>query len=202
MSEHRFYRDVGKRSFDLATSLFLIAVVSPLLLAAAAAVRATSGRPVLFRQVRLGRSSTTFTILKLRTMSPSLGEREQAKEIALCHREVTPIGRLLRRFKIDELPQLLNVARGEMSLVGPRPALPDQIDQYDETSIQRLRVRPGLTGLAQVSGNISLRWEDRWKLDVEYVRRLSFALDLEILVRTVGVVVMGENRQAPTAVDA
>jgi lipopolysaccharide/colanic/teichoic acid biosynthesis glycosyltransferase len=108
--------------------------------------------------------------------------------------EVTRVGYWLRRFKIDELPQLVNVLKGNMSLVGPRPALPDQLVVYDNVAMKRLIVRPGLTGLAQVNGNIHLSWPERWCYDAEYVEYLSFKLDIGIIYRTIAVVVFGENR--------
>jgi lipopolysaccharide/colanic/teichoic acid biosynthesis glycosyltransferase len=123
------------------------------------------------------------------------GRRPDPKELVpLDHPEITAVGRLLRRFKIDELPQLVNVLRGEMSLIGPRPTLPDQAEAYDDFRRQRLLVRPGVTGLAQVNGNTAVPWDERILFDIAYVRRCSLLMDVGILIRTVWVVVAGEQR--------
>jgi undecaprenyl phosphate N,N'-diacetylbacillosamine 1-phosphate transferase len=134
-----------------------------------------------------------FRPFKFRTMR---GERKpDPKEIVpLAHPDITPVGRFLRRTKLDELPQLLNVIRGEMSLVGPRPTLPDQVADYDEFRRQRLLVRPGITGLAQVYSSALASWEERILYDIAYVRRCSFLLDLHIMARTVMTVLLGEER--------
>jgi undecaprenyl phosphate N,N'-diacetylbacillosamine 1-phosphate transferase len=152
---------------------------------------AWSGSP-FFTQPRIGRNGRLFTVLKLRTMT-ARPHRNEA-EVHLDDPEVTPLGRLLRRFKIDELPQLLNVLFGQMSLVGPRPCLPSLRDRFNSDADVRLSVRPGLTGLAQVNGNIHLTWEERWKYDREYVETLSFGLDVKIILRTCAVLVAGEKR--------
>jgi lipopolysaccharide/colanic/teichoic acid biosynthesis glycosyltransferase len=135
--------------------------------------------------------------MKLRTMT--VEARDLGKQVDLTTPGVTAAGRWLRRFKIDELPQLLNVIRGEMSLVGPRPDLPANVAAYPAFAKARLGVRPGMTGLAQVSGNTALSWEERWELDVSYVRLLSFRLDLTILLRTLRVLAIGEGRDNGTA---
>jgi lipopolysaccharide/colanic/teichoic acid biosynthesis glycosyltransferase len=120
--------------------------------------------------------------------------RISAREIRGRDPEVTPLGYWLRRFKLDELPQLYNVIKGQMSIVGPRPALPTRISSSDQLETRRLLVRPGLTGLAQINGNINLSWPERWRYDAQYVERVSLKLDLYILFRTVGVVLLGEDR--------
>lgn len=193
------YRSIGKRLLDLAIAVPLTLLAAPLLVGAAIAVRITSPGPVLFRQRRLGRDGETFEIFKLRTMTHRDQARQPTDEVAAGDPDVTVTGRLLRRTKLDELPQLLNVIRGDMSLVGPRPPLPSQLTQYDERSRLRLTVRPGITGLAQVNGNIVIPWPERWKWDVEYVEQLSLGLDVRILARTVGIVLHGDRRGAPGA---
>ena len=120
--------------------------------------------------------------------------RTHNQEIFGGNPEVTRIGYWLRRFKLDEMPQLINILKGEMSIVGPRPGLPDQISDYDKEALKRLSVRPGLTGLAQVNGNIYLTWPDRWRYDVQYTERLSLRLDLWIIFRTVAVFLWGEQK--------
>ncbi len=170
----------------------ILILVAPLLACVAALIRLDSKGPVFFLQDRLGHEGRIFRAFKFRTMTDR--PRVPVKEIYGRDDEVTRVGYWLRRFKIDELPQLLNVVTGEMSIVGPRPALPRQINEYDEQSRRRLLVLPGLTGLAQIHGGAYLSWPERWAWDVDYVDRLSLMLDLTILRRTVGVVLLGEER--------
>lgn len=183
----------GKRLFDVVAAGLLLVILSPVLFLATVLVKLTSRGPIFFMQDRAGRDGATFKPFKLRTMR---GDRApDPKEIVpLDHPEITPVGRFLRRLKIDELPQLINVLKGEMSLVGPRPTLPDQVAAYDDFRRQRLLVRPGLTGLAQVNGNALVAWDERILYDIVYVRRCSLAMDLGILVRTAWVIVVGETR--------
>lgn len=186
------YRSYGKRLFDLMIILPVFVAISPVLLIAAALIKLDSRGPVFFNQERLGRYGETFLTFKFRTMTHR--EREATSEILPGHSEVTRVGHWLRRFKIDEMPQLLNIVNGDMSLVGPRPALPDHINEYNEAGLRRLLERPGLTGLSQVNGNIYLSWPDRWFYDAQYVNRISFARDVAIIVKTVAVVLLGEER--------
>lgn len=186
------YRIVGKRLFDLAVCLPIFVLTLPLLIATAVLVRLDSRGPVFFVQERLGRFGSTFLTYKFRTMTHR--ERVATAEVLPGHSEVTRIGSWLRRFKIDELPQLLNILKGEMSLVGPRPALPEHIHDYDKNGLRRLLTRPGLTGLAQINGNIYLSWPERWMYDAEYVDKVSARQDAVILLRTVAVVFLGEER--------
>lgn len=188
----KLYLKFGKRVFDLLVSAPILLLLGPVLCVAAILIRLDSAGPVLFTQPRLGKNGVVFVVYKFRTMTHRL--RTPASEIVGYHPEVTRVGYWLRRFKIDECLQLLNVLKGEMSLVGPRPALPDQLQNYDALARTRLLVRPGLTGLAQVNGNIHLSWPERWRYDAEYVRRMSLKLDLWIIWRTVAVVVLGEDR--------
>ncbi len=183
----------GKLAFDLVASALLLIVLSPLLLLVALGVKATSRGAVLFVQKRSGRDGRVFRMIKFRTMR---GDRKpDAKELVpLDHPEITPIGRIMRRLKIDELPQLVNVLRGEMSLVGPRPTLPDQVEAYDDFRRQRLLLRPGITGLAQVFGNALMPWDERILYDIAYVRRCGLLMDVGILLRTVAVIPLGETR--------
>lgn len=182
----------GKRVFDLVASVLLLVVLSPLLLLAALSVKVTSRGSVLFVQERSGRHGHVFRLIKFRTMR---GDRKpDAKEIVpLNHPEITPVGRFMRRLKIDELPQLMNVLRGEMSLVGPRPTLPDQVEAYDDFRRQRLSLRPGITGLAQVYGSALMSWDERILYDIAYVRRCDLLMDVGILLRTVAVIPLGET---------
>lgn len=186
------YSSIGKRLLDLAISLPILLLTLPLMALVAVMVRWDSPGSICFLQDRLGRHGKVFRAYKFRTMTDR--PRVPDQEIRGRDAEVTRVGYWLRRFKIDELPQLFNVISGEMSVVGPRPALPRQVEEYDDRSRRRLLVRPGLTGLAQVHGNTYLSWPERWEWDVAYVERLSLGLDLAILVRTVGVVLRGEER--------
>jgi len=160
-----------------------LALTSPIVAGAAAAVRLTMGRPVLFRQVRLGQHGGTFTVLKFRTMTDA---KDELGELRPDRERLTRSGRLIRSLGVDELPQLWNVLRGEMSLVGPRPLLPQYLPLYTAEQARRHSVLPGITGWAQVNGRNLLAWEDRFVLDVWYVEHWSLGLDVRILFRTVG----------------
>lgn len=187
------YARMIKRGLDLVVAAILVSVTAPLLFAVAFTIRLTSPGPAFFRQVRLGRNGTTFEALKFRTMYDRARTPDTVRFTG-GDAEITPIGRLLRRSKLDELPQLINVLRGEMSLVGPRPQLPVQLDDFDDNARMRLLVRPGLTGMAQTHGNVELTWPERWYWDAWYVRNLTAALDLRLLIRTIFVLVQGESR--------
>ncbi len=183
----------GKRAFDVLAALALPVLLSPVLLVAAVLVKITSRGPLFFVQERSGYLGKTFLIRKFRTMR---GDRtpDPKELVPLNHPEITAVGRLLRRFKIDELPQLTSILIGHMSLIGPRPTLPDQVEGYDEFRRQRLLVRPGITGLAQANGNASVSWDERILYDIAYVRKCSLLMDLGILMRTAWVLVVGEKR--------
>jgi len=190
---HTFYARFGKRLFDLAAGSLALAVTWPLLLLIAIAIRATSRGPAFFRQGSLGRDASEFEAWKFRTMT----DKPRVPDTLYYTgdpNEVTAIGRVLRRTKLDELPQIFNVLKGDMSLVGPRPQLPVQLKDFDENAKLRLLVRPGLTGMAQTHGGVVLNWTERWAYDAEYVRRLSFALDLRLIMRTFGVLLHGEEK--------
>lgn len=168
--------------------LAIVAVPATLLGAACAvAVRLTSPGPILFRQERVGRHGEPFQVLKFRTMI------NEPNPIFPDASRITSAGRVLRRFSLDELPQLINVARGEMSIVGPRPTLAYQVERYDDRQRRRLDVRPGLTGLAQVSGRNALSWPERIEFDVQYVEQKSLWLDLKLIARTAKALLGGEG---------
>lgn len=182
-----------KRAFDVAVSAALAVPALPVIAVSAVAVKLESPGPVFFRQERTGRHGRPFRPLKLRTMAAT--HRHDATEaMPLDHPGVTRVGRVLRRLKIDELPQVFDVLRGEMSIVGPRPTIPEQTREYDEFARRRLLVRPGVTGLAQVNGNAAIPWSERIKYDVHYVANHGLRMDLGILAKTVAVVVLGEER--------
>jgi len=192
------WRRVAKRLFDLVLACIAVVVFSPILIAAALAVRVTSGKGVLFSQERVGKDGEAFRVYKLRTMvhdaEARLASLQALNEAAgpmfkmTDDPRVTKVGRFLRASSIDELPQLFNVIAGDMSLVGPRPALPNEADQWDDALWERLRVQPGITGMWQVSGRYTASLETYARLDLYYVDNWSLVTDVAILVRTVGVV--------------
>ncbi len=172
------------RAADVAIAGLGLALASPLLVASALAVKLTDGGAVLFRQQRVGLDGRDFELLKLRTMVVGAEGKGAGYAVERGDPRITRAGRLLRRTSIDELPQLWNVLRGDMSIVGPRPTLRYQVDRYTDNQRKRLAVRPGLTGWAQVHGRAELPWAERIELDVWYVEHRSVALDLKILLRT------------------
>lgn len=186
------YSQFVKRLIDVLASGALLAISGVLIVVGLSLVRLSSPGPGMFRQIRVGKDGRTFTIFKLRTMT--IDPNREVLQTMATDPGVLPIGRLLRRLKIDELPQLWNVFKGDMSLVGPRPCLERTRDEMPAWARRRFYVRPGLTGLAQVNGNVSLSWEERWRHDVNYVDGLSFLLDAKILVKTALVVICGEER--------
>lgn len=196
-------RQALKSLFDKTVAASVLIVLSPLLLAIAAMVRLEDGGPVIFRQVRMGKDGQLFRLYKFRTMVPdaerrkaALVVRNEGNGVLFKIRKdprVTRIGARLRRWSLDELPQLVNVLLGQMSLVGPRPALPEEVARYGEHVRRRLAVRPGITGLWQVSGRSSLPWEEAVRLDLRYVENWSLVLDLQILWKTVSAVIEGNG---------
>jgi len=172
------------RVADLAIAGVGLALTSPVLAAAALAIKLEDGGPVLFRQTRVGKGGKDFELLKLRSMSVGAEHLGAGFAIDRGDSRITRVGRFLRRTSIDELPQLWNVLRGEMSVIGPRPTLRYQVDRYSARQRRRLDVRPGLTGWAQVNGRATLSWDDRIELDVWYVEHRSPGVDLKILLRT------------------
>lgn len=180
-----FYRKVGKRLLDLIASSAAIVLLSPVLLAVSALVRIKLGSPVLFRQERPGKNEKIFTLCKFRTMTD---ERDEDGKLLPDSVRLTRFGRILRSTSLDELPELFNIWKGDMSLIGPRPLLVSYLPWYTQRERLRHTVRPGLTGLAQVSGRNYLDWDRRLAKDVEYVENLSLAMDLKVLWMTAAVV--------------
>lgn len=175
------YRRWGKRALDVCLAAAGLLLLSPLLLAVAALVRLRLGSPVIFRQTRPGRGGRPFTIFKFRTMCDAAGP---GGEDLPDERRLTALGNTLRAASVDEFPELVNVLRGEMSLVGPRPLLTEYLPLYSDEQARRHEVRPGVTGLAQIRGRNALDWPAKFELDVRYVDNLSFGLDLKILALT------------------
>jgi len=182
-----------KRPIDAVVAALLLLALSPLLLGAALAIRIVLGRPVLFRQRRPGLGGVPFEILKFRTMRDSVDSRGAPLPDV---ERLTRLGRFLRATSLDELPELVNVLSGEMSLVGPRPLLMEYLPRYSAEQRRRHDVRPGITGWAQVHGRNAVSWDERFRLDLWYVDHLGFALDLKILLRTIGLVVKREGISA------
>lgn len=179
-----------KRAFDFVLAAVLVVLLSPLMLAIAMLVAWRMGAPILFRQRRPGLHGRPFEVLKFRTMAEEVGADGQPLP---DESRLTPLGALLRRFSLDELPQLFNVLKGDMSLVGPRPLLMEYLPLYSKEQMRRHDVRPGITGWTQVNGRNALSWEDKFALDVWYVDHRSFWLDLKILAMTVGRVFAGSG---------
>lgn len=178
-----FYQSI-KRVCDLATVIVTAPIWVPLLLIASFAVKIKLGSPILFRQQRAGKGGKVFTILKLRTMVDGDGEDEE---------RITPLGRFLRKTSLDELPQMINVLRGEMSIVGPRPLLVEYLPHYSKEQFRRHEVKPGITGWAQINGRNAITWEERFKLDIWYVDHASLWLDLKIVLKTFASVINGKG---------
>lgn len=197
-------RRLVKGAADRIVALVVLVLLAPVLVAIGLAVRLSSPGPALFRQTRIGKDGREFTMLKFRTMTVDAEHRrgelahrnERAEGLLFKIRDdprVTPLGRVLRRFSLDELPQLVNVVTGSMSLVGPRPPLPDEVALYEDDVRRRLLVKPGVTGLWQISGRSDLPWEESVRLDLRYVENWSLTLDVMILVRTVFAVARGSG---------
>ena len=205
----RPFYDVLKRLLDLVVGGIALVVASPVFLLTAIAIKVGSRGPVLFRQQRVGRGEQEFTLIKFRTMHPHNDDsihRQYAKDLIrgtaqprvnekgeeiflLDDPRITKVGKWIRKISLDELPNLLNVLAGDMSLVGPRPPIPYEVEEYDERSRGKFLVKPGMTGLAQVNGRGSLTFEEIIEYDLEYVRNRSFGLDLAILAKTIPAVV-------------
>jgi len=172
------------RAADVAIAGSALIVASPVLALAALGVKLEDGGPVLYRQTRVGKDGSDFELLKLRTMVVGAETMGAGLSVNRGDERITRAGRLLRKLSLDELPQLWNVVRGEMSVIGPRPTLRYQVEQYDERQRHRLDVKPGITGWAQVNGRAALPWEERIELDLWYVEHRSTRLDLKILALT------------------
>src|SRR5688572_29833764 len=181
---------------DVVVAALLLAIASPLLAVAALAIRLESRGPVFYRQLRVGRHGEPFELWKLRTMVPGAESMGDGIYVIQGDPRVTRVGRAIRRFSLDELPNLVNVLRGEMAIVGPRATLPAQAELYTERQRRRLELKPGVTGWAQIRGRAGIPWEERIELDVWYVEHRSLRLDLSILARTPLVLLRGQGRAA------
>jgi len=189
-------RPVGgsaKRALDLAVAVPATIALAPVMAGIALWVRSEDGGPAIFRQQRVGAFGRPFMVLKFRSMVVDAEHKGSGLAVLKDDDRITRAGRILRRLSLDELPQLINVVKGDMSIVGPRPTVPSQVEKYDTTQRRRLRARPGLTGLAQVRGRASIPWSERIAMDVEYVDNWSMRRDLRIMLETVRVVIRGEG---------
>lgn len=189
-----FYSRYGKRALDLALTIPALILFAPLMLVIALVVRVTLGAPVLFRQVRPGLHGKPFTLYKFRTMTDA---RDAQGNLLPDAERLTRVGRFLRATSLDELPELFNVLRGEMSLVGPRPLLMQYLDRYTPEQARRHEVKPGITGWAQVNGRNAIAWEQKFALDVWYVGNLSLWLDLRIIALTAWKILTREGISQP-----
>lgn len=188
--ERRLYRDYIKRGLDIILALSGIVILSPAMLLTAFLVRIRLGSPVIFKQKRPGKDGKIFELYKFRSMTD---KRDGNGEFLPDEVRLTPFGKKLRSTSLDELPELFNILKGDMSVVGPRPLLVEYLSLYSERQGHRHDVRPGLTGLAQVKGRNSISWEERFEWDLKYVKHLSFRLDVQILVETVRTVLKREG---------
>ena len=181
-----------KRIIDVFFSIISIIILMPLFLVVALLIKIDDGGCIFYLQERVGKGENIFSLVKFRSMTDE--KREPVSQTYLNSADVTKIGAILRRYKIDELPQLFNVLKGDLSLVGPRPCLPSTINEFKGESKKRHSIRPGLSGLSQVNGNIYLSWQERLKYDLLYVEKKSFWLDFKIIVTTIYLIVVGEEK--------
>lgn len=190
MKKQKFYEKLFKRIFDFFISLIVLVVISPLLVLISILVRIIIGSPVFFFQERPGKNEKIFTLIKFRTMK----ETKDANGVILEdeHRQ-TKFGKFLRKYSLDELPSLINILKGEMSIVGPRPLLVEYLEIYTEHQKQRHLVKPGLTGLAQVMGRNSLSWDEKFSYDIKYVNNITFKGDIKIMILTFFKVIRGSD---------
>jgi lipopolysaccharide/colanic/teichoic acid biosynthesis glycosyltransferase len=182
-----------RRGFDVAVAGVALVLASPFLAAAMVAIRLESPGSAVYRQRRVGRDGRPFDVIKLRTMVSGAEHLGRGLAVSEGDTRITRVGALLRRWSLDEVPNLVNVLRGEMAIVGPRPTVPVQVDRYTERQRGRLAVKPGITGWAQVHGRTELAWDERIELDLWYIEHRSWRLDLHILWRTARMVVGGEG---------
>jgi lipopolysaccharide/colanic/teichoic acid biosynthesis glycosyltransferase len=186
-------REPFRRVFDIVVSTAVLILLSPLIALAAIAIKVTSRGPVIYRQQRVGRHGHQFDVLKLRSMVAGAEHKGAGLAVNKGDSRITTVGRVLRRTSLDELPNLVNVIKGEMSIIGPRPTVQVQVDQYTDRQRRRLELKPGITGWAQVNGRATLPWPERIELDIDYIDRRSTRMDLRILAMTVKQMISGQD---------
>lgn len=191
------YSKYIKRVLDLFFSALLLVLLSPVILIVSILVRIKLGLPIIFKQKRPGKDGQIFTMYKFRTMTDEI---DPMGELLPDEIRLKKFGKILRKTSLDELPELLNILKGEMSFVGPRPLLVEYLEKYNEEQKRRHEVRPGLTGLAQVNGRNSISWEEKFKYDVEYVNNVSFKNDLSIIIKTIKAVFSGKGISSTNSV--
>ena len=184
------YKAYIKRTIDIVISLLALVILSPLILIVTVLVRVVIGSPVIFKQCRSGKLEKIFTIYKFRTMTD---ERDESGKLMPEEVRLTKFGKYLRSTSIDEIPEFINIIKGDMSIVGPRPLLVSYLSYYDNTEKRRHEVRPGLTGLAQINGRNATTWDERLKYDVQYVDHVNFASDIKIICSTIAIVLKREG---------
>lgn len=184
------YAKYIKRPLDFILSLIAIIILSPLLLIVAILVRIKLGKPVIFKQQRPGKNEKIFTLYKFRTMTD---KKDENGNLLPDEQRLTKFGKALRSTSLDELPELINILKGDMAIVGPRPLLVEYLNLYNEEQKHRHDVRPGLTGLAQINGRNSISWKEKFKDDIEYIRRITFLGDCKIALKTIGKVFKKEG---------
>ncbi len=184
------YRKYIKRILDFTLSLIALIVLSPILLITATLVKIKLGSPIIFKQQRPGKNEKIFTLYKFRTMTD---KKDEEGNLLPDEQRLTKFGKILRSTSIDELPELINILKGDMAIVGPRPLLVEYLELYNEEQRHRHDVRPGLTGLAQISGRNSISWEEKFKEDIEYVENISLLRDIKIILKTIAKVLKREG---------
>lgn len=187
-----FYRVIIKRIADIILSLFGLVLLTPILILVGLIIKVDSHGPIFFVQKRLGKNERLFSMFKFRTMTHE--NHNLNIQVFAGDDRITRVGAILRRLKLDELPQLMNVLKGDMSIIGPRPCLPKIKEKFGKYANERFKVRPGLTSLAAIKGSIYLTWEEKGFFDVYYVNNLSFLLDFKIILQTMKVLIVGERR--------
>jgi len=187
------YRNCFKRIIDFCLSGMALVCLSPLMVVVIILIKLDSEGPVFYLQERVGKDGRLFNIHKFRSMT-NVYRNPAMEQTFNDNPEITKVGRIIRRLKIDELPQLIDVFAGDMALVGPRPALPDTYEIYGDIAKQRLSVRPGLSGLSQIRGNIYLPWEQRFEYDREYIENCSLLFDISIIIKTFAIVLLGDDK--------
>lgn len=182
-----------KRILDFVFALVILIILFPIMIFSAIGIKIESKGSIFFTQERVGTGKRIFKLYKFRSMKKD-EKAERSFDFTKDKQRITKLGKILRRTKIDELPQLINVLKGDMSLVGPRPTVKIQVDRYSEHEMHRLQVTPGMTGLAQVNGNTALSWDERIEYDIYYVQNISFIMDIRIIMKTVVIVLFGEEK--------